>query len=140
MSTQHSVSLASKTSVQTSVTSVSTSVPYKIALPVSNKLQLKPQSVSHTYNLERKQQIDVNKPISNKERFLPKKTFTKVDGERLYLYSAFSVPVEAYINSNISAFSAKRIKGKSGNTIIIEHFFKLNVFILLRFIDNLKIF
>jgi len=129
MSTQPSVSLASKSSVQTSMMSVSTSVPYKIALPVSNKLQLKPKSVSHTYNLERKQQIDVNKPISNKERFLPKKTFTKVDGERLYLYSAFSVTVEAYINSNISAFSAKRIKGKSGINIFFEHSFKLYVLI-----------
>jgi len=50
--------------------------------------------------------------IKEKEIFSHKQTYTKVGDERLYLFSAFTILSDAYLNSNISAFKTGTIKGR----------------------------
>jgi len=98
--------------------SVSTSVAYTPSTPTvssnSNSTLRDVVDLLLTGHLKRKQPLDEFKNIKKKEIFSYKQTYTKVGDERLYLYSAFSISSDAYINNNISAFKTGTVKGRCG--------------------------
>ena len=113
-STQSSVSSTSTATAQTSVTP--TLLTYISTTNfLSNNLHPNPKNVGE---LEQTDLMKTKQPMEEKERNNDEEwishltSYTKVSGERLYLYSSFSISLDEYNNNNISVLKTKKTKGK----------------------------